>query len=280
MFPYRLKELREEKGLTQEELALMLGLKRQSISNYENGGRQPDYNTLIKIADFFGVTVDYLVGHSDFRTREEEFKGRNFYEKYKLDEVIDDLVDPESKAILGNILINSVEPLIKNISGVLYQHLFGENRKQVLELFKKLIDKLNAFLAFILDFCKNDMYFLALQKYDSKEIFRVLLEKRNIITIVIGKENNEPLYAFTKELTDENFGEMFRDVIKFYSSSMAELRLHQEKLYSVFNEIEKYYSENLKTNVTRMVEEDSPSEEKEIKNQSVKEGESDGSQNS
>lgn len=75
---------------------------------------------MIKIVDFFGVIVDYLVGYSDFRIREEEFKGRNFYEKYKFDEVIDDLMDLESKVILGNILINNVELFIKNIFGVLY----------------------------------------------------------------------------------------------------------------------------------------------------------------
>jgi len=66
---------------------------------------------------------------------------------------------------MGNILVNNVEPLIKNISGVLYQHLFDESRKQVLGLFKKLLEKLNAYFNFILEFSKNDMYFLALKCY-------------------------------------------------------------------------------------------------------------------
>ncbi len=62
----RLRELREEKGITQETLALELGLRgKSSIANYESGLRNPDYDTLIKITKYFGVTTDYLLGISD-----------------------------------------------------------------------------------------------------------------------------------------------------------------------------------------------------------------------
>ena len=60
----RLKELREARSLSQDDLGNALGLSKSSISNYENGYRQPDMETLISIADYFDVTVDYVVGRS------------------------------------------------------------------------------------------------------------------------------------------------------------------------------------------------------------------------
>lgn len=56
----RIKDLRAEKGISQNELAKALGLTQQAISAYENGLREPDLETLQKIADFFNVSVDYL----------------------------------------------------------------------------------------------------------------------------------------------------------------------------------------------------------------------------
>ena len=62
----RLKELREQKGLTQKELAQTLGLSSKStITNYEQDDRDPDYETLIKIANYFEISVDYLLGQTD-----------------------------------------------------------------------------------------------------------------------------------------------------------------------------------------------------------------------
>ncbi len=61
----RIAELREKHGLTQEELAKILGIKRASLSHYEKNRRVPDYEVLNKIADYFQVTVDYLIGRTD-----------------------------------------------------------------------------------------------------------------------------------------------------------------------------------------------------------------------
>ena len=63
----KLKELRKSQNLTLKELALRLEISYQALSNYENSNRQPDYETLIRIADFFNVSVDYLLGHTDKR---------------------------------------------------------------------------------------------------------------------------------------------------------------------------------------------------------------------
>jgi transcriptional regulator with XRE-family HTH domain len=54
--------LREEANLTMEQLAAALGIKKQTISRYESNQREPEYATLIKIAKFFEVSIDYLLG--------------------------------------------------------------------------------------------------------------------------------------------------------------------------------------------------------------------------
>lgn len=68
----RLRELRKAKGLTLEEVASKLGLRNQYISNYELGRRNPDYDTLKKFADFYGVTTDYLLEHDIPQNEEME----------------------------------------------------------------------------------------------------------------------------------------------------------------------------------------------------------------
>ncbi|GGK32982.1 transcriptional regulator [Caldalkalibacillus thermarum] len=64
-FAERLKKLRKNHDLTQQKLADHLGLKRPTYAKYETGENQPDPDTLKKIADFFNVSVDYLLGRTD-----------------------------------------------------------------------------------------------------------------------------------------------------------------------------------------------------------------------
>ncbi len=61
----RLKELRTKKHISQVKLAMDLGMNQNSISRYETGEREADYETLIAFADYFGVSVDYLLGRTD-----------------------------------------------------------------------------------------------------------------------------------------------------------------------------------------------------------------------
>lgn len=61
----RLKQLRDEKKLTQEELGKIINVTKVSISGYENGNRNPDIETLHNIADYFNVSSDYLMGRTD-----------------------------------------------------------------------------------------------------------------------------------------------------------------------------------------------------------------------
>ena len=57
----RLKELRKQRNITQLKLAMDLGMNQNAISRYETGEREADYKTLIALADYFDVTVDYLL---------------------------------------------------------------------------------------------------------------------------------------------------------------------------------------------------------------------------
>ena len=62
LFSVRLKELRLQHGFSQEELAEKIGIKQKSYSDWENGKCKPNYEKLEKIADFFGVSLDWLFG--------------------------------------------------------------------------------------------------------------------------------------------------------------------------------------------------------------------------
>ncbi|MCL2080262.1 MAG: helix-turn-helix transcriptional regulator [Oscillospiraceae bacterium] len=60
----RLRELRKEKGITMKELGKVVGLAESTISLYENNKRQADYETLLKFAEFFGCSLDCLLGRN------------------------------------------------------------------------------------------------------------------------------------------------------------------------------------------------------------------------
>ncbi len=61
----RLRELRKKRNISQLKLAIDLQLNQNVISRYETGVREADYSTLIKIADYFDVSIDYLLERTD-----------------------------------------------------------------------------------------------------------------------------------------------------------------------------------------------------------------------
>lgn len=99
----RLKELREEKGLNQNDLAKIFNISPSSIGMYETDKREPDDDLKIKFAEYFNVSIDYLMGTTDIREKYIENKDDDidiaFYEGYK------DLED-EDKEILRATLKN------------------------------------------------------------------------------------------------------------------------------------------------------------------------------
>ena len=61
----RLKEIRKSKGISQLKLAIDLNTSQNTISRYETGEREPGINELIKLADYFNVSIDYLLERTD-----------------------------------------------------------------------------------------------------------------------------------------------------------------------------------------------------------------------
>lgn len=64
-FSVILKKIRKENNLTQKQLAELTGLSERGIQNYELGTRNPNYDVLLKLGDYFNVSVDYLMGRTD-----------------------------------------------------------------------------------------------------------------------------------------------------------------------------------------------------------------------
>ena len=65
MVSERLKNLRKERGVTQKEVAEKAGVIERQYQNYEYGKIKPSHDALIALADFFNVSIDYLVGRTD-----------------------------------------------------------------------------------------------------------------------------------------------------------------------------------------------------------------------
>lgn len=89
----KLKELRERKKITQEELAKLLKIEQNTYSNYEKEKTQPKLETLIKIADFYNVSLDYLL--------ERKYIGGLSTQEYELITMFRQLIDSEQKRVIG-----------------------------------------------------------------------------------------------------------------------------------------------------------------------------------
>ncbi len=69
---FRLRDLREDRDLRQIDVAKATGIDQKTLSNYETGKTAPDMYSLIKLADFFNVSIDYLVGRRDANIENEK----------------------------------------------------------------------------------------------------------------------------------------------------------------------------------------------------------------
>ena len=99
----RLKELRKAKNMTMKKLGEKIGVAESTISLYENGRRQPDHDTLLKLADFFGCSVDVLLGRASISdspsSLDKELEGVDF----ALFGEVKDLTDAEKEDVLSFI---------------------------------------------------------------------------------------------------------------------------------------------------------------------------------
>ena len=101
-----LKKLREEAGISQKTLAEAVGVSQQSINKYENHNIEPDIDTLIRIADYFNTSVDYLIGHTNIRRMIEAVYS------YQLNEVESNMIDGYRK--LTEKQKKSIDMIIEN----------------------------------------------------------------------------------------------------------------------------------------------------------------------
>ena len=89
MLGSNIKSLRALRGINQEELGKRIGVSKQSVSNWENENILPSIEMLVRIADFFGVTTDFLLGRSEHRTLDTSGLGDE--ELSHLQVIIDDM---------------------------------------------------------------------------------------------------------------------------------------------------------------------------------------------
>ena len=82
--PKRLKELGEAKGYLQKYVADKIGVKSNTLSGYENGTRSPDPEMIVKLAELYNVTTDYLLGKSDDPNKTEEEELEEFIDNVRV----------------------------------------------------------------------------------------------------------------------------------------------------------------------------------------------------
>ena len=98
----KLRELRKEKNITMKKIGEIIGVSESAVSQYENGKRQPDHETLTKLADFFEVSIDYILGRTDDRYQkpgEENIKFDEF--TYAMYNESKELTEEDKQALLG-----------------------------------------------------------------------------------------------------------------------------------------------------------------------------------
>ncbi|MFC5404990.1 helix-turn-helix domain-containing protein [Cohnella soli] len=100
----RLAFLRDQRGLTQEELASSLGISRAALSHYEKNRREPDTETLGKVADLFHVSIDYLVGRTPHANLTMDAEVRQFADELQLELSDEQLLDHFALTVDGRKL--------------------------------------------------------------------------------------------------------------------------------------------------------------------------------
>lgn len=111
MFRIRLKKLREEKGLSQAAFAKEFGVAQSTVGGWEAGTREPNFDTVQKLADYFGVSVDYLL----CRTNEAEIKDSSndtIDVQDKLQELLSQLETKDSLMFSGVALSDDSKELL------------------------------------------------------------------------------------------------------------------------------------------------------------------------
>lgn len=98
VFATRLRELRTQKNITQKQAAIDLNINPSVLTNYENGIREPHFETLLRISEYFNVSTDYLLGKSNFKENPQMEINESFTE---LNMILSKSSEDESEAALS-----------------------------------------------------------------------------------------------------------------------------------------------------------------------------------
>ena len=121
-----LKELRNEKGITQEQFAEILGVSGRSVSRWETGSNMPDISLLVEIADYFDVSIPEIInGERKSEKMNEEVK--------KVAEAMSDYATTEKETLIKNVRVHSIIGsiavivyIILELSGLNLEHVIFE----------------------------------------------------------------------------------------------------------------------------------------------------------
>lgn len=210
-FKKRFSELRYETGLSQVKLGKLLKLSPATIGYYENGDRVPDIVTAARIANYFSVSVDYLLGLSDVRSTEQNIK--NICKATGLSEnAVDGLIsaaewgEPALTKTINLLLselasdLNCVDKIERGIVAQLKTYLFttnNDNRTYSVSYSGKLINLSNTD-AFAKPEIETVEDFLSCCRIEANEIIEKVLFERLCDTIKKTKNN-------LKEFQTNNF---------------------------------------------------------------------------
>ena len=163
----RIKEIRQEKNLSQTDIAKALGVTRQAISLYEKGDREPKLETWQKLADFFGVSVPYLQGISDIKDLETVSTFEKFLESLEK--------TPDGKST--KVPVNEMLALMNGLKLKTFLKINSSIiSKQNGELSENDLKKYNK-IAFNLD--KNDLSKIADVNFYMTNFYEIMLDEIN-----------------------------------------------------------------------------------------------------
>ena len=134
----RLKELRKAKKLTQEELAKEIGVSKITILRWENGERQIKPDKVQLLADYFGVSVGYLLGYEEAKTLENILKDAEDYLEMTEDDLLSDNYSSRIKMALSEM---SGIPVLKNEIIYNLDFLSYDNLKAICQIINELPKK-------------------------------------------------------------------------------------------------------------------------------------------
>lgn len=206
----RINQMRKELDLTQEELALKLGLKgKSSIANYESGKITPSDDIKLKMCKLFDCSMDYLMGKSEFKTKEEELD--NYLSKEikedltkKLKELALDKTDLEKAitAFIENYMVIADNPTVDiyNMQDSLIYYAYKLIAKYYFKLINKELSILTNNSNLLAD---KQAYFETAEEYawnEMKKIIENIKEKEIISNLTIEKKVKRPISK-----SDENY---------------------------------------------------------------------------